>query len=127
MQELVAEAIRARRRDRRRGRRLRLRRIVPARPAYRFSVEDSIYLDRQARGRGVGGPLLAPLIDDCERRGFRQMVAVIGNSAQTSSIELHRAAGFAWSERWERRLQVRPLARQRDACSARSGRRDTLP
>ena len=68
----------------------------PYRPrrAYRFSVEDSIYLDPGAQRRGVGRALLEHLIEACERRGFRQMVAVIGDSAQTPSIELHRAAGF---------------------------------
>jgi len=64
------------------------------RPAYRFSVEDSIYIDPKAQRRGVGRALLQHLIDECERRGFHQMVAVIGDSAQTPSIELHRAAGF---------------------------------
>ena len=64
------------------------------RPAYRFSVEDSIYVDPSAQRRGVGRLLLAHLIEECERRGFRQMVAVIGDSAQMPSIELHRALGF---------------------------------
>ena len=64
------------------------------RPAYRFSVEDSIYVDPNAQRRGVGRVLLEHLIEECERRGFRQMIAVIGNSAQTPSIELHRALGF---------------------------------
>lgn len=64
------------------------------RPAYRFSVEDSIYIDQSAQRRGVGRMLLEHLIEQCERRGFRQMVAVIGDSAQTASIELHRALGF---------------------------------
>ena len=64
------------------------------RPAYRFSVEDSIYVDPKAQRRGVGRLLLERLIEECERRGFRQMVAVIGDSAQTPSIELHRALGF---------------------------------
>ena len=68
----------------------------PYRPrrAYRFSVEDSIYIDPGAQRRGIGRALLEHLIEACERRGFRQMVAVIGDSAQTPSIELHRAAGF---------------------------------
>jgi phosphinothricin acetyltransferase len=64
------------------------------RPAYRFSVEDSIYVDPKAQRRGIGRLLLAHLIEECERRGFRQMIAVIGDSAQTPSIELHRALGF---------------------------------
>jgi phosphinothricin acetyltransferase len=68
----------------------------PYRPrrAYRFSVEDSIYVDPEAQRRGVGRSLLAELIDESERRGFRQMVAVIGDSAQKPSIEIHRALGF---------------------------------
>jgi phosphinothricin acetyltransferase len=68
----------------------------PYRPrkAYRFSVEDSIYIDPTAQRRGIGRALLQRLIEECERRGFRQMIAVIGDSAQTPSIELHRAAGF---------------------------------
>jgi phosphinothricin acetyltransferase len=65
-----------------------------ARPAYRFTVEDSIYIDPAAQRRGVGRALLDQLIAEATRRGFRQMVAVIGDSAQTPSIELHRAAGF---------------------------------
>jgi L-amino acid N-acyltransferase YncA len=64
------------------------------RPAYRFSVEDSIYVDPAAQRRGVGRALLQRLVEECERRGYRQMIAVIGDSAQTPSIELHRAAGF---------------------------------
>jgi L-amino acid N-acyltransferase YncA len=64
------------------------------RPAYRYSVEDSIYIDPAAQRRGVGRALLLRLIEECERRGFRQMIAVIGDSAQVPSIELHRAAGF---------------------------------
>ena len=68
----------------------------PYRPrtAYRFSVEDSIYIDPLAQRRGVGRVLLEHLIEECERRGFRQMIAVIGDSAQAPSIELHRALGF---------------------------------
>ena len=64
------------------------------RPAYRFSVEDSIYIAPQAQRRGVGRALLDQLIVEAESRGFRQMIAVIGDSAQVASIELHRAAGF---------------------------------
>jgi phosphinothricin acetyltransferase len=68
----------------------------PYRPrrAYRFSVEDSIYIDPAAQRKGLGRALLERLIEECERRGFRQMIAVIGDSAQTPSIELHRALGF---------------------------------
>jgi phosphinothricin acetyltransferase len=65
-----------------------------ARPAYRFSVEDSVYVAPALHRRGVGRALLDRLIAEAEQRGFRQMVAVIGDSAQVPSIELHRAAGF---------------------------------
>ena len=64
------------------------------RPAYRFAVEDSIYVAPEAQGRGVGRALLDRLIAESGAMGFRQMIAVIGDSAQTPSIELHRAAGF---------------------------------
>jgi phosphinothricin acetyltransferase len=64
------------------------------RPAYRFSVEDSVYIDPQMHRRGVGRALLYRLVLESEARGFRQMIAIIGDSAQASSIELHRAAGF---------------------------------
>ncbi|MBY3183756.1 GNAT family N-acetyltransferase [Rhizobium laguerreae] len=65
-----------------------------ARPAYRWLVEDSIYLAPEARGRGIGKALLAELIIRCTTLGFRQMAAVIGG-ASPASIALHRAAGFA--------------------------------
>ena len=65
------------------------------RPAYRYSVEDSIYVAPDAVGCGLGKRLLCELISACEQRGFRQMLAVIGDSANTASIELHRACGFA--------------------------------
>ena len=57
-------------------------------------MEDSIYVDHQARRSGVGRMLLDHLIANATDRGFRQMIAVIGDSAQTASVELHRAAGF---------------------------------
>jgi L-amino acid N-acyltransferase YncA len=64
------------------------------RPAYKFSVEDSIYVDQDAVGQGVGKALLPVLIEQCTRLGKRQMVAVIGDSTQTPSIRLHAACGF---------------------------------
>ena len=64
------------------------------RPAYRFTVEDSIYVAPQAQRGGIGRALLKRLLDDAQARGFRQMIAVIGDSAQTPSIALHRACGF---------------------------------
>jgi L-amino acid N-acyltransferase YncA len=64
------------------------------RRAYRFCVEDSIYLAPQATGKGLGRALLAELIAQCETRGARQMLAVIGDSANAASIGVHRALGF---------------------------------
>ena len=67
------------------------------RRAYRFFVEDSIYVDPAAIGQGVGRRLLARLLADCEAAGCRQMVAVIGDSANTASIALHANLGFRFS------------------------------
>jgi phosphinothricin acetyltransferase len=64
------------------------------RRAYRFCLEDSIYLDEGARGHGVGRLLLAELLAQCEAAGARQMLAVIGDSANAGSIGVHRACGF---------------------------------
>ncbi len=64
------------------------------RPAYRHTLEDSIYIDPKGGGRGVGTLLLSALIDDCARQGYRQMVAVIGDSDNQASIALHRKLGF---------------------------------
>lgn len=68
--------------------------LYRTRPAYRFSVEDSVYVDPKAQRLGIGRILLDRLIVESEKRGFRQMIAVIGDSNQTPSIELHRASGF---------------------------------
>ena len=66
------------------------------RPAYRFMVEDSIYIAPQAQGRGVGRKLLEQLIAECSVLGFRQMIAVIGDGAvNLASIRLHAALGFS--------------------------------
>jgi len=64
------------------------------RRAYRFCLEDSIYLAPEAQGAGMGRLLLAELLARCEARGARQMLAVIGDSANAASIGLHRALGF---------------------------------
>jgi phosphinothricin acetyltransferase len=64
------------------------------RPAYRYCLEDSIYLAPQATGRGLGRLLLAELVARCEAVGARQMLAVIGDSANLASIAVHRALGF---------------------------------
>jgi L-amino acid N-acyltransferase YncA len=64
------------------------------RPAYRFSVEDSIYLAPGAAGQGLGRALLAELLTTLERSGIRKVMAVIGDSANTGSIGVHKALGF---------------------------------
>jgi L-amino acid N-acyltransferase YncA len=64
------------------------------RPGYRFTVEDSIYVRTGQEGRGLGFGLLRALLAECEKRPFRQMVAIIGDSANRRSIELHRRLGF---------------------------------
>jgi L-amino acid N-acyltransferase YncA len=66
-----------------------------SRPAYRNTVEDSIYLAADARGQGIGGVLLRQLIDTCAAQGFRQMVAIIADPEENeASLRLHKAAGF---------------------------------
>jgi L-amino acid N-acyltransferase YncA len=69
--------------------------LYRTRPAYRFTVENSIYIDKDAVGQGVGKALLLPLIDLCARDGRRQMIAVIGDSKHVASINLHASCGFA--------------------------------
>ncbi len=64
------------------------------RPAYRNTVESSVYVHESAHGRGVGRALMMALIDLATTQGFRQMVAVIGDSANKASIGLHQAVGF---------------------------------
>jgi L-amino acid N-acyltransferase YncA len=64
------------------------------RPAYRWSIEDSVYVDPQFHGQGLGRLLITRLLADAEARGFRQMIAVIGDSANVASIALHVAAHF---------------------------------
>ncbi|MFZ2650638.1 MAG: N-acetyltransferase family protein [Burkholderiaceae bacterium] len=64
------------------------------RPAYRFCVEDSVYVAADAAGQGLGRYLLAELLARCEAIGARQMLAVIGDSGNVASIALHRSLGF---------------------------------
>lgn len=64
------------------------------RPAYRSTVEDSIYVSPSAQGQGIGRVLLEALIQECEARDFRLMVAVIGDEDSKGSIALHRSHGF---------------------------------
>ena len=64
------------------------------RPAYRWSIEDSIYVDPKFHGQGLGRLLITRLLANAEAHGFRQMIAVIGDSANAASIALHAALGF---------------------------------
>ncbi len=64
------------------------------RPAYRYTVENSVYVAPGWQGKGVGRALLNALVAQCEERGFRQMIAVIGDSENAASVALHRTAGF---------------------------------
>ena len=90
------------------------------RPAYRFTVENSIYVDPTATGGGIGRALMTELIARTTAAGFRLMVAVIGDTGNAASIGLHRAMGFApagvlpsigWKKgRWvDSVLMTRPL------------------
>ncbi len=64
------------------------------RSAYRYSLEDSIYIRSGSEGRGVGSALLGALVQRCEGLGYRQLIAVIGDSANAASINLHASFGF---------------------------------
>lgn len=64
------------------------------RPAYRFTVENSVYLDPAAQGQQIGTRLMQELIATCEARGYREMIAVIGDSANLASVGVHTRAGF---------------------------------
>lgn len=75
--------------------------VFRPRRAYRFCVEDSIYLAPDAQGQGLGRLLLAELVAQCTARGCTQMLAVIGDSANAGSIGLHRALGFVDCGRFE--------------------------
>ena len=64
------------------------------RPGYRFTVENSIYVHPAFQRRGIARQLMTTVIDACTARGFRQMIAVIGDSENQASIALHRSLGF---------------------------------
>ncbi len=64
------------------------------RSGYRFAAEDSIYVREDVRGQGVGKVLVARLLEEAEARGFRQMIAVIGDKENTASIGAHASLGF---------------------------------
>ena len=68
--------------------------LYRTRSAYRFTLEDSVYVAHDATGRGIGRALLGALLPACEATGARQMIAVIGDSANHASIGLHAAFGF---------------------------------
>ncbi len=65
-----------------------------SRRAYRFTVEDSVYVAPDAAGRGVGGALLDSLLDECAQVGIRQVIAVIVDADAAASLALHRRRGF---------------------------------
>lgn len=67
------------------------------RPAYRFSVENSVYVRAGQQRAGIGRALLTDLVEQAQTRGLRQMIAVIGDSANTGSISLHAACGFRFA------------------------------
>ncbi len=69
--------------------------VFRPRTGYRYTVEDSVYLRDNQRGRGVGSALLKPLLARIERLGARQVVAVIGDTLNAASIGLHRKSGFS--------------------------------
>ena len=106
------------------------------RPAYRFCLEDSIYLDAGApRARASAALLLAELLAQCEARGARQMLAVIGDSANAGSVGVHRAlrlrasglfkaAGWKFGRWLDVVLMQRPLGDRRRQRSAATMRRD---
>ena len=68
--------------------------VYRARPAYRYTVEDSVYVQDDYAGQGIGSALMPALIAGCADAGRRQIVAVIGDSANLASIRLHEKFGF---------------------------------
>lgn len=70
--------------------------LYHTRLGYRFTLEDSIYIAPDMHRRGIGRALLTALIGAAEARGFRQMIAIIGDSEHEASIALHAALGFAY-------------------------------
>lgn len=68
--------------------------LYRTRPAYRFTIEDSVYVADGLGGQGIGSALLGELVAACERGPWRQMVAVVGDSANAASIALHQRFGF---------------------------------
>src|SRR4051812_20171211 len=68
--------------------------LYRTRSAYRYALEDSVYVKHDRAGRGIGKAVLAELIARCEALGYRQIIAVIGDSANAASIGLHASQGF---------------------------------
>ncbi len=68
--------------------------LFRARSAYRFVLEDSVYVRDGMLGKGIGRALLAVMIERCTALGYRQLIAVIGDSANAGSIGLHASLGF---------------------------------
>ena len=68
--------------------------LYRSRPAYRYAIEDSVYVADSQTGRGIGSALLGELIARCDRGPWRQMVAIVGGSGNLGSIALHRRFGF---------------------------------
>jgi L-amino acid N-acyltransferase YncA len=68
--------------------------LYRTRSAYRFTLEDSVYVRHGMHRKGIGRTMLAALIERCEALGYRQLIAVIGDSANAGSIELHASMGF---------------------------------
>lgn len=66
-----------------------------SRPAYRWTVENSVYVDENAQGRGIGKALTRKIIARCQELGFRQMIGVVGGSDHAASINMHKSLGFA--------------------------------
>ena len=68
--------------------------LYRTRTAYRYALEDSVYVRQEQHRKGIGKAILAELIVRCEQLGYRQLIAVIGDSAQAASIGLHESLGF---------------------------------
>jgi phosphinothricin acetyltransferase len=68
--------------------------LYNARAAYRHTVEDSVYVDAACAGQGIGTVLLTALLEQCTALGYRQMVAIVGDSGNTASLRLHERLGF---------------------------------
>jgi phosphinothricin acetyltransferase len=108
------------------------------RSAYRYALEDSIYVRHGSEGRGVGSALLRVLIERCEALGYRQLVAVIGDSANAASINLHasfgflrvatlRSVGFKFGRWVDSVVMQRPLGSGDSGPPGNAGQGDTTP